>query len=176
MARHRMPVARAPFWSTVLAGTAAAAIVSGTWGLVEPVTVQGTAHHSDVSMQQIAAEYDALPRDRYGATPGSRAVCATDTDCAQYAYDHGWPFDEMTPESLVYDRSKPYGWAAQPGTCWVEKVHSAETAEVICGDKGGRPAADTADIGEVFADHGDCGWVASWGWRQGFDIAPAGCN
>jgi hypothetical protein len=40
------------------------------------------------------------------------AVCDTDASCAQYAWDHGWSFDEMTPESMVADRSAPYGWAA----------------------------------------------------------------
>jgi hypothetical protein len=39
------------------------------------------------------------------------ALCDTDASCAQYAYDHGWSFDEMTPESKVGDRSRAYGWA-----------------------------------------------------------------
>lgn len=39
------------------------------------------------------------------------ALCDTDANCAQYAYDHGWAFDEMTPESMVADHSQPYGWA-----------------------------------------------------------------
>lgn len=60
--------------------------------------------------------------------------------------------------------------------CWVEKVHSAATAEVICGDRGKRPATDTADIGEVFATGDHCGWVASGPLRDGYTIEPAGCN
>jgi hypothetical protein len=65
--------------------------------------------------------------------------------------------------------------------CWVEKVQSAATAEVICGDKGDRPRIGTADVGTVFAERTphvtseDCGYVASWN-ADGWDIAPAGCN
>jgi hypothetical protein len=65
--------------------------------------------------------------------------------------------------------------------CWVEKVQSAATAEVICGDKGDRPRVGTADVGAVFAERTphvtseDCGYVASWN-ADGWDIAPAGCN
>jgi len=61
--------------------------------------------------------------------------------------------------------------------CWVEKVDSPATAEVICGDKGDRPAMDTADIGQVFGD--TCGWVAlppAPPTYPTFDIEPAGCN
>lgn len=64
-----------------------------------------------------------------------------------------------------------------PVACWVEKAHSAAMAEVICGNPALRPRTDTADIGEVFGVSAtDCGWVASWAWRQGLDVAPAGCN
>jgi len=133
----------------------------------------------------------------------------TDASLAQYSYDHGQPiFGYGVDASKVYDHSRPFGWRdplhaarAMPEVqsydlahedtgdtaCWVEKVHSPATAEVICGDRGDRPVSDTADIGEVFAVHafpsptttgliGDCGWVASGPFVDGFDIAPAGCN
>lgn len=41
------------------------------------------------------------------------------------------------------------------GACWAEKVHGAiEDVEIICGDRGDRPATDTADIGATV-------WVAA---------------
>lgn len=60
----------------------------------------------------------AAQLDRYGNLPGEHG-CATDTDCAQYAWDYGMGFDEMTPESYVWDRSKPYGWAKVANTAYV---------------------------------------------------------
>lgn len=61
--------------------------------------------------------------------------------------------------------------------CWVEKITRAETAEVICGPRGQRPAY-TADIGQVFAKttFDPCGWVASGPFVDGYTIDPAGCN
>lgn len=70
----------------------------------------------------------------------------------------------------------------QPAACWVEKAHSVYDAEMICGDKGDRPRADTADIGEVFADHDGCSWVITGVPSEDidggleYDPEPAGCN
>jgi len=71
----------------------------------------------------------------------------------------------------------PVGGVDVGGGCWVEKVSSPATAEVICGDRSKRPDMDTADIGEVFGD--TCGWVAlppAPPTYPTFDIEPAGCN
>lgn len=153
---------RAPFWTLLGAATVAAGCTLGA--LVGPPTVYETA------------QVQTLPKGGVNVGDGSVAKCDTDASCAQYAWDHGWAFDEMTPKSMVGDRSRPYGWANTDG-CWVEKAHSVQTAEVICGEKGDRPRTDTADIGDVFATNDDpCGYVASWAWAQGWDIQPAGCN
>ena len=106
------------FWSTTAAFTVATAIVSGTWGLTHPITVQGTAH----------------------------AASATSAPAA-------------TPQL----------------SCWVEKVHSAADAEVICGDPKLRPATDTADIGEVFATQNRCGWAATWTGERGYIVRRVDC-
>ena len=62
--------------------------------------------------------------------------------------------------------------------CWVEKVHSIDTAEVICGDRGDRPQSDTADIGQRFGGNpnGDGGWYAQYYADSGFDFEPIGWN
>lgn len=68
-------------------------------------------------------------------------------------------------------------------SCWVEKVHTATPlrpgdAEVICGDRSKRPAADTADIGQPFGGlpSGDCGWYAHYTNGYGYELEPVGCN
>lgn len=170
--------------SLTLGAVVAAWVVTTAATAPQPELVQGTPHA-------------AIQEDQPGwncTTMGNR-VCGPH----QHTASHDWVsegYDGSDGSLAAWDCAhgrRPSGYGTEgmtcgPGydlthedtgdtACWVEKITRHETAEVICGARGLRPA-NTADIGEVFArtTFDPCGWVASGPLADGYTIDPAGCN
>lgn len=119
-----------------------ALIVALTLSTSVPLATVANAAPAAEAQPQAAQDYDVYAHDIYGGIPGG-AVCATDADCAQYAYDHGRLIEGYGVDvSKVYDTSKPYGWKANPDTGEAAYVGYCGDASLAEGE--GEPEADRA--------------------------------
>lgn len=130
----------------VLAGLVIGASVAVLVALSAPVPVVGRAYPVPSQVQEDAPGWDCATMGNRVCGPVRPAGTADAYGCYWFADGPAWVSDR-TPDGLCHDG--PHGVPY-----WATGAYS----------------------GNDVLRHGTAAQVASWGWRQGFDVAPVGCN